>query len=237
MKVKVSPGSAVLGWDDSNAVLDAAMVGDQDDGTSPTTGVGPYRHSSTMNASSTHGRTHGSHMTSKELGLATAWEGSMLPAAFMADFVLHLGLQGLAIATLVSVVDVEAALRAEASWVGDDDAARAAATRPSSVHETVVVAHVSTVDAFHTNGTTVPRNNHVWAWRTHDAVGAGSAMRGKITIRNGGGMILIAGAQNFFIFGPNAGHPIVFWKANHAIVFGLLTAATADRNSKPARLS
>lgn len=84
----------------------------------------------------------------------------------------------------MSVVNVEAALGAEAFGVGDDDTAGAAAMRPSSIHETVIITHISTIDAFHANCITMSRNNHVRAWATHDAVGPMGATSSEVAIRN-----------------------------------------------------
>ena len=80
------------------------------------------------------------------------------------------GLQGLPMTALIPVVDVEAALRAEALGVCDDDAAGAAAPGPGGIHHAVVVADVSAVDALHADGIAVPSDHHVWGRPAHDAV-------------------------------------------------------------------
>ena len=118
----------------------------------------------------------------EQLGFATAWKASMLPATLMAHLVLHLGLQRLAIATLISEVDVEAALSAKAFGICDDHAVGAAAMAPRSVHQAVIVAHVPTIDALHAHGITMSGDNHVGMWQSHDAVGAVLATSGQVTI-------------------------------------------------------
>ena len=90
------------------------------------------------------------------------------------------------------VVDVEAALRPEAPWVGDDHAAGGAATAPSGAHEAIIIAHIAAMDALHAHGITVTRHHHVRVRSAHDAIRSVAAARGEIAVRD---MLVIFAAQ------------------------------------------
>merc|ERR1719502_703671 len=82
-------------------------------------------------------------------------------------------------ATLMTVVDVEAALCTEASWVRDDHTARSGATAPGSTHHAVVVSDVRAMDTLHANGATTASHDHI---AVHVAVRATTATSSKISI-------------------------------------------------------
>ena len=107
-----------------------------------------------------------------------------MPALSMTDLGLHLGLERLAIPALVSIMDVKAALSPKALGVRDDHTAGAATMGPSSIHETVVVTDVATVDAFHANGITTAGHHHVRTWPAHDAIGTVGATSCKVAVRD-----------------------------------------------------
>ena len=152
----------------------------------------------------------------KNLALPPQGKPPWCPPTLMAHLVFHLRLYWFSIATLMPIVDVEAALRAKTPWVGNDDTADTPAVRPCSIHHTVIVTYVSTIDAFHANCTAMSSHNHVGAWPSHDAIGTMVATGCQIAIRHW----MVTGTKIFTIFRAKTNCPIfrLFWP------FGVLKA-------------